>query len=296
MSNGTGFDGATDTARRSLKALPGVERFMRTPSGQALRHRLALHLEKRESFTFTQFLRLPTQYDALAGPVLALLGGAARTKPLRIVVAGCSTGAEPYTISSVLQHRVAGLPFTIDAFDYDEAVLETASSGTYARETVEGNRLISGGFVAETFDALADRFVVKPEVAERVRFGRGDLFDSAFPRSTPAADIVYAQNILCNMARAEARRAFHNICGLLKPAGVLFIDGMDLDMRARLTRVYGLEPLDYEIEQIHNEARVIRGERYPWYATGLEPFNERRKDATRRYATIFHRGVAPTVR
>jgi chemotaxis methyl-accepting protein methylase len=291
VSKALGLHIATETARRSLKALPGIERFLRSRSGQALRHWLALHLEKRESFTFTQFLRLPSQYDALTGPVLELLGGPERTEPLRVVVVGCSTGAEPYTISSVLQHRVPDLPFMIDALDYDEKVLEIAARGTYPRPTVINNRFMSDTFVSETFDQLSDRFVVKRDVAERVRFRRCDLFDPGFATATGSADIVYAQNILCNMPRGDARRAFDNICALLKPVGVLFIDGMDLDMRARLTRVYDLQPLNYELERIHNEARVIRGERYPWYATGLEPFNDRRKDLARRYATVFYRGV-----
>jgi chemotaxis protein methyltransferase CheR len=290
VNSASGFTNATETARRSLKAIPGVQRFMRSSPGQALRYQLALHLEKRESFTFTQFLRLPSQYDALAGPVLTMLGWPVWTEPLSIVVAGCSTGAEPYTISSVLQRHAPSLQFVIDAFDYDEQALEAASNGAYARANVMGNRFMSGAFIAETFDEHADQLVVRQKVAERVHLSRRDLLDPGLARGLPPADIVFAQNILCNMTRPVARQAFHRICALVKPAGVLFIDGMDLDMRSSLTRACKFQPLDYEVERIHNEARAIRGERYPWYATGLEPFNGRRRDWLRRYATVFYRG------
>ena len=53
------------------------------------------------------------------------------------------------------------------------------------------------------------------------------------------ADVVYAQNMMCNMRRPMARRAFENICTLLAPRSALVVDGMDLDMRARLTRARG---------------------------------------------------------
>jgi chemotaxis protein methyltransferase CheR len=263
---------------------------MRSSPGQALRYQLALHLEKRESFTFTQFLRLPTQYEALAGPVLTMLGWPVWTDPLTIVVAGCSTGAEPYTISSVLQREAPNLRFMVDAFDCDETALETASGGAYLRDNVLGNRFMSSAFVSDTFDERADQLAVKQKVAERVHLSRRDLLDPGLTRTLPPADIVFAQNILCNMTRPLARQAFHRISALVKPAGVLFIDGVDLDMRSSLTRACKFQPLDYEVERIHNEARAIRGERYPWYATGLEPFNGRRKDWLRRYATIFYRG------
>ena len=72
----------------------------------------------------------------------------------------------------------------------------------------------------------------------------------------------------------------------------IVVDGMDVDMRQRRSRAFGLEPLDYEIERIHREAAVVRGERYPWEAAGLEPFSSDRRDWKRRYATIFLKGAA----
>jgi chemotaxis methyl-accepting protein methylase len=278
-------------SRRFVYALPGVKHLEQSALGQQARYWFALHFEDRQSFTYTQFFRLPTQYDALTGPVLDFVGGAGRDTPLRIVVVACSMGAEAYSIASLLRLRQPQLEFEIDAFDIDPSVIEIAQQARYERDWVLRKGHVTPDLVATTFDDVGGRFVVKPAVAQRVRFRTGDILDTDAVKRVPLADIVYAQNMMCNMRRPMARQAFQNVCTLLGPRSALVVDGMDLDMRGSLTRAQGLEPLDYKIERIHDEAREVRGHRYPWFATGLEPFEADRKDRVRRYATVFLRGA-----
>lgn len=276
-------------ARDLLAVVPGAQQFIASPTGQALRYWLALHFEKRRHYTFTQFSRLPTQLDALTGPVLDFLGA---QKTLRIVVMGCSTGAEPYTLSSLLLQRRPDLAVEIEAFDIDRGTLDIARNATYDAATVFANPLVSESFAATTFDRDGERMTVKPAVAARVSFQLKDAADSRLKSELAPADIVFAQNLMCNLRRPLATRVFDNAVALLKPRAALFVDGMDVDMRQRRSRRFGLVPLDYEIEQIHREAAVVRGERYPWEAAGLEPFSSDRRDWKRRYATIFLNGAA----
>lgn len=251
------------------------------------RYWYALHFENRQSFTYTQFYRLPTQYAALTGPVVDFLGGATRENPLRIVVVACSMGAEAYSIASVLRQRHPQLAFEVDAFDIDRGVIEIARSATYEVDWVRRKDHVTAEFTAATFDEIEGRFVVRPEIARHVRCRVGDILDTQAVSRIAAADVVYAQNMMCNMQRPMARRAFTNIARLLAPRAALFVDGMDLDMRSSMTRALGLEPLDWQVERIHEEARQVRGLRYPWFATGLEPFDAGRRDRVRRYATVF---------
>lgn len=279
---------AFDTARRWLTAVPGLQRFARSTPVRALRHRVALHLENRQEYTFTQFVRLPSQLDALAGPVLDFVDAHHRAEPLRIVVIGCSTGAEPYTLSSTLLERCPGLVFTIDAYDVAADVLEVARTAAYPTDWVLRNPLVGATFVARTFDQDGDHLIVKREVAQHIRF---HLADATKRLDIPAADIVIAQNVMCNLRRGTARQLFDNAAQLLKPRAALFVDGMDLDMREQRTRAHRLTPLTFALRRIHDEARLVRGERYPWHAAGLEPFSPRRRNGERRYATIFLRGA-----
>ena len=43
------------------------------------------------------------------------------------------------------------------------------------------------------------------------------------------------------------------------------------------------------VVRIHDEAWIVRGDRYPWQGAGLEPLSKHHTDWKRRYATIFTR-------
>ena len=62
---------------------------------------------------------------------------------------------------------------------------------------------------------------------------------------------------------------------------------MDYDQRAALTRRARLRPLDYKIEQIHNDALSERAVGWPFGYWGLEPFSRYFIGWRRRYATIY---------
>ena len=83
------------------------------------------------------------------------------------------------------------------------------------------------------------------------------------------------------------KKAFYNICSLLNNRAVLFVDGMDLDLREKLSRKMNLHPLQYKIEAIHKEAQNARAIGWPYNYWGLEPFNASRGDWQRKYATIY---------
>ena len=274
------------TAYQLIQALPLLWRFRDTPAGHGLRHWFAKHFQERQGYTFTQFERLPTQLEAVTGPVMdhVLRGNGG---PIRIVVAACSSGAEPYTISSRLLESHPSLDVEIDAFDIDDEMIRIARTGRYEPAFVRSNPAVRDEFVERTFDRDGDMLAVKPEVARRIRWHTLDATAPSLRETIALADIVFVQNVMCNLRRPLSRRIFDNVVQLLKPHSVLFVDGMDVDMRRSRTRRSGLEPLDYKIERIHDEAWIVRGDRYPWQGAGLEPLSKYYTDWKRRYATIF---------
>lgn len=240
----------------------------------------------RADKTFTRFMRVPTQFEALTDAVLPGVFAQQTSEALRIVVMGCSNGAEAFSIASVLSKKYPSLDFAIDAYDLSDAMIAQAKSARFPRDQVVTVHPPSNDFVTSTFDADAEEYIVKPAIARRVCFGVADLFDASVMQRIGTADIVFAQNVLINFPRPRAREAFQHVLRLLKPRAALFIDGMDVDLREELTRAAGLHPLDYKIREIHDDARVIRGEVWPWVYWGLEPFAEQR-DWRERYATIY---------
>jgi chemotaxis methyl-accepting protein methylase len=251
------------------------------------RHRVAQTIELRANSTFTGFLRLPSQFVALSGPVLDFLARQQRGSPLCIVVMGCSNGAEAYTIASVLLARSPGIEFRVDAYDIDGDIVTKARSACFHADEVLNNKILTPEFVQTTFDIQNGTYRVKKDIAARVRFHIADVLSPDLATRVGRCDILFAQNFLFHLNRKDAHRAFDNLCELLNLRAALFVDGMDLGLRQKRSRARRLVPLEFRIEEIHNEARRARAAGWPDHYWGLEPFKTFTRDWQRRYATIY---------
>lgn len=260
-----------------------------------LRYRWMLKVSPRQNRVYTQFYRFPNQYTALIDRILPLVLEAkepASPRTLEIVLFGCSNGAEPYSLSSVLLQRFPTLQFRIRAFDIVEDVLEKARIGVYPRDEVYQSPFITDAFVEATFDREADgSFRIKPNVAAPVTFAAASILDAELMQKLGTADLVIAQNMLFHLDPPLARIAFNHLIGLLHERSALFVNGMDTDMRIDLTKRHALEPLDYLIEEIHNDARVDRGSNWAQFYWGREPFSRKPKEWKRKFGTIYLRNA-----
>jgi chemotaxis methyl-accepting protein methylase len=270
-----------------IKKIPGINFFIKSKTWQSFRHEITLITDTRDNSTFTGFLRLPTQFEALSGPVLDFLLPEQTPKNLKIAVLGCSSGSEAYTIASVLMNQHQSLKFSVYGFDIDQEMINKAKGATYIHQEIFNNKIITSSFVNSTFDIKEDLYRIKEKIANNVYFSLANALDPNLKEVIGASDIVFAQNFLLHMKPKIAINAFNNICLLLKPRSALFVDGVDLGIRQKLTKKNRLEPLVYKLKQIHNEARRARGIGWPYSYWGLEPFSTTRKNWERRYSTIF---------
>ena len=256
-----------------------------------IRYRLRLHFQPRQNHIYTQFYRFPTQLAVLADDVLPrLLAGRTPTAdaPLEVAVFACCSGEEAYTLAYLLATRAPGVPFRVRGYDIVPELVEQAKAGSYTREHVLSSPFVTEELVAAMFDQSGDQLRVKSEFASRVSFGIGDITDAAYMAGLPRADLVFAQNVLFHLPRPVARQAFENLVSGLRPGGAFFVNGMDTDMRAKLTQQYGLEPVAQRIAEIHEEARVDRGANWSSSYWGREPL-KRSGDWVRKYCTIYNK-------
>lgn len=272
-----------------MKRLSLARYIINSTPWKLYRHRVAMRKERRINSHFTGFNRLPTQFEALAGPVLDHVD---RTldRPLRIVVVGCSNGAEAYTISKVLKESQHNVRFEIIGCDIEDDVIETARRGLYdAASEVYNNKKLPREFVDTLFTASGESFEVKPAFMQGVSFRNINVLDAEKMSALRPVDIVFAQNFLFHLSPKMAAEAFDNIASILGPRSALFIDGTDVPLRTKATRKHGLSPLTYKIETIHDEAMWTRGNGWPYQYWGLEPYGTVSNDLNRRYSTIFLR-------
>jgi chemotaxis protein methyltransferase CheR len=205
---------------------------------------------------------------------------------LKVTVMGCSTGAEAYSIASILRKRHPDLTFTVYAYDIDKGCIDKAKSARYTQEEVLNNKIITSDFINDTFDKVDGYYVIKSDIRKHVHFDVADALNPNLREQIGTSDIIYAQQLFIHMKHKQAVKGFKNICRLLNPRAALFIAGMELDMLVNLTRGNNLIPCEYKVQEIHNEIGITEGG-WPYVYWGLEPFMTFRKDWQRRYSTIF---------
>lgn len=270
---------------KMLNLLPGYRSLRNTSSWKKIKHKVILKTSKRVNDNYTQFLRLPTQFQALNLIIEKYFR--CKDEQINICVLGCSDGSEPFSISSNLISNFPNLRFKIFSYDLDESVLLKARRRKYSEGHVFDNKLITKSFIENTFTSNNGVFEVKEAVANHVEFERLDVLNRDKVSSIGRFDLIFSQNFLFHLKFDDVLSAFENINSLLNEKSVLFIDGIDLDLKEKLTTKYRLTPFDFCIDQIHNEARQARGGGWPYHYWGLEPLSLGGSESKRRYATIF---------
>jgi chemotaxis methyl-accepting protein methylase len=254
--------------------------------GQLL-HRLAVMNGSRGQAFTTYFLRNRPQLE-----LIRRLADRKKTgETLSVAVLGCSTGAEAYSIAWRIRSARPDLRLTLHAMDISRPAVEFARRGAYSLTEKEFmNTLVfermTGAEMDEFFDKNGKNITVKSCIKEGINWQVGDVGDSETVDSLGPQDIVVASNFLCHMEAWEAEGCLRNIARLVRPDGYLFVSGVDLDVRERVARDLGWEPLEELLEEIHEGDGCMRT-LWPCHYAALEPLDKRRRDWKTRYAACF---------
>jgi two-component system CheB/CheR fusion protein len=170
----------------------------------------------------TQFFRDPEAFEALKDKVFPTLvkerqGG----QPLRIWVAGCSTGEEVYSLLIVLleylEHLPQAPPIKVLATDLNESALEKARSGVYL-DNIEID--VSPDRLRRFFIRQDGHYQISKAIRELCVFSRHNLVsDPPFGH----IHLVSCRNVLIYMDAALQRRVLPVLHYALNPDGILFL-------------------------------------------------------------------------
>ncbi len=193
-------------------------------------------LEAEITIGETFFFRYAEQFDALRGTILPGLiaeRGSART--LKVWSAGCSTGAEPYSVA-ILLHELLGeaLPdwhLTILGTDISIAALATARAAEYGRWAL---RTLPAEERARYFRRLPARpgparegtYLLRPEFRRMVRFERGNLMslvEGTGSAPAPEHDLILCRNVLIYFHADTVAAIVRALARRLRPGGWLLI-------------------------------------------------------------------------
>lgn len=237
-----------------------------------------------------------------------------------IAVLACSKGAEVYSILWSIRRSRPDLKVTLQAVDISQEIIDFAKEGAYSLKDPAGLKALNHLGVTEEekliwftyrdqgldesasifqrmdkseIDAMFDRdggqVKVKPWLKEGITWRRGDASAPELVDALGTQDVVVANRFLCHMEPAVAERCLRNIAGLVKPGGYIFVSGVDLDVRTKVAKELGWEPVPDLLREIHEgDSSVTEGWPLQWW--GLEPLCEDRADWRIRYASVFRVG------
>jgi SAM-dependent methyltransferase len=213
------------------------------------------------------------------------------TTTCRVAVLGCSTGAEAYSVAWSIRRARPDLKLTLTAVDISKQAVEFANRGIYSRTAPELSDTkifdrMTAAEIAEFFDRDAEGMAVKPWIREGIQWYTTDVGDPSVLDLLGPQDVVIANNFLCHMKDSEAEKCLRNFARLVRPGGYLFVSGVDLDVRTRVARDLGWEPIELLLEEIHEGDGCLRPH-WPCHYGGLEPLDKRRRDWKSRYACAF---------
>ncbi|HTU20312.1 MAG TPA: CheR family methyltransferase, partial [Gemmataceae bacterium] len=170
----------------------------------------------------TQFFRDPEAFEALKDKVFpALIEGLPPKQPLRIWVAGCSTGEEVYSLLIVLLEYLEAkseMPsLKVLATDLNESALEKARAGTYL-DNIEID--VPPERLRRFFIRQDGNYQISKSVRELCVFSRHNLVsDPPFAH----INLVSCRNVLIYMSTALQRRVLPVLHYALNPNGFLFL-------------------------------------------------------------------------
>ena len=177
----------------------------------------------------TDFFREPKHFHYLANVILP---GTAQVFPKsgtgvrRFWSAGCSTGAEPYSLAMVLNEfglAHPGFRFSILATDISSRVLEEAKTGIYKKSVVEPIPVpLRRKYLMKSKDPEEDNVRIVPEIRSKVSFGRLNFMSESYGLNQ-TMDIVFCRNVLIYFDRDTQEAVVQRICRHLNPGGYLFV-------------------------------------------------------------------------
>lgn len=198
----------------------------------------------RMTINVSELYRNPEKWDEMRDTVLPMLTGERGergerspgkmlgTRKLKIWSAGCSYGAEPYSLAILLDKLSPDVRHTLIATDLDRTILAKAKEGLFTASDMKNvdDSTRSRYFKRQSspnsspVPEMDVRYQVDAEVRGRVTFAPhnllADQFDTGF-------DLICCRNVVIYFTDPAKERLYRQFHDALRPGGILFVGGTE---------------------------------------------------------------------
>jgi chemotaxis protein methyltransferase CheR len=207
-------------ADNAIPDLHELSERLKRPTERALREAVIDAMTTNETLWF----RDTHPFTILRERLLPELQKAGR--PIRIWSAACSSGQEPFSISmTVEEYRMANLgvlrqPVEIVATELSRSMLEVCKAAEYDQLSL--SRGLSPERLKRFFEPVAgDRYRVKQEIRQRIRFQPLNLLDSLI--ALGKFDVIFCRNVLIYFSSERKADILRRMHAALRPGGHLIL-------------------------------------------------------------------------
>lgn len=174
----------------------------------------------------TEFFRNPTKFDELRKIILPEL---IKKSPngLKIWSAGCSLGAEAYTLSIIMNEYFPKIPFKIYATDIDEDILAKAKKGIYGPNELKNIENIIKKKYFTRYEGL-DK--INDSIKKNVIFKKNNLLKDSFDGNY---DLILCRNVVIYFTEQAKNILYKKFFAALKTKGILFVGGTENILNSR---------------------------------------------------------------
>ena len=174
----------------------------------------------RVTINVSEAFRNPEQFDVLRNKVLPEL--LSKFGNLTIWSAGCSCGAETYTLAILLDEISPKGRHSILGSDIDDRMLARSSKGIYYPHEM---RAVTKERAQKYFDILPDgSYQVKSFLKKNITFKKHDMLTDRFPGRNA---LIVCRNVVIYFTDETKRILYTNFYNSLLPGGFLFVGGTE---------------------------------------------------------------------
>ncbi len=183
--------------------------------------RLAEFLD-RMTINVTELLRNPIRFEELASAILPELLARRPGLPLSVWSAGCSYGAEAYTMAMLLHEISPTTPHRVKGTDLDLAVLSKAERACFSEADMLN---IHESRREAHFHEVCGGYQPKIHLRSKVRFAPHDLLAGPYPKAE--YDLILCRNVVIYFTDEAKDRIYQGFFHSLRPGGILFVGGTE---------------------------------------------------------------------
>ena len=188
----------------------------------------------RLAINVSELFRNPEQFELLAREILPAL--LRRSFSLRVWSAGCSYGAEAYSLAILLHELAPNRGHLILGTDIDQEVLTRARHGVFQESDL---RSAPSPYRERYFRQFTENgrtlYEADPALQRYLRFERHNLLSDPYPQGF---DLIACRNVVIYFSDDAKERVFREFYRALKPGGYLFLGNTE--------RIFNYQQIGYE--------------------------------------------------